>query len=182
MRAPGPGSRVRHVTGAHRFSSPLLKCHGDPSALPGPGRMPSVHPSIHASCARASVHPCIMHTCICPCTRASVHPCIVHPCARASVRASVHPSLPPPAAPVQLHPLAEVPETQPGPCRLAGKSPGSPRSQGSAGWWEVWDAGIQPSPGHWDPVQPGILGSSPAQDGIIESFRLEKTFKIKSSR
>uniref|UniRef100_A0A8U8CJQ9 Unconventional myosin-XVIIIa n=1 Tax=Geospiza parvula TaxID=87175 RepID=A0A8U8CJQ9_GEOPR len=68
----------------HRFPLPLQKCHRDPLALPGPGRMLSVHPSVHCAQVHLSVHPCLsvhasgtcahrhqsMHLCIHP----SVHP------------------------------------------------------------------------------------------------------------
>lgn len=52
----------------------------------------------------------------------------------------------------------------PGSCQLAGNGPGSPRSQGSLSWQEVWDAGIQPSPGE--------------NYRIVQLFRLGKTSEI----
>lgn len=126
----GESAWARLPREARHRGSPLLLAT---SEMPR-GPLGSAWPWQDAVCS--SVHPCIVHTCICPCTRASVQLCIVYPCTHASVRASVHPPLPPPTAPVQLHP-PEVPEMQPGPYRLAGNSLGSPRSQGSTGWQQV---------------------------------------------
>lgn len=118
----------------HRFPLPLQKCHRDPLALPA-----------LAGCCLC-IHPCVVHTCICPCPRVcpSMHRAPVHTGISPCICASIPPST---RGPHELQPLVEVPEMHPGSCQLAGNSPGSPRSQGSTSWQEVWDAGIQPSPG-----------------------------------